>query len=610
MAAHYDTAIVPARPHKPRDKAKVEVAVLVAQRWIMARLRNRRFFSLAELNEAIRELVDELNDRVTRHLGASRRQLFEELERPALKPLPAEPYEYAEWKRAPGRARLPRRDRQALLLGAAPAAAREALGAAHRAHGRGVPSRPARRRASARVRRTAGTRRCASTCRRATGATPTGRRRGSAREAARDRPRAPRRWSRSSCASAPHPEQGFRACLGILRLARAHGRERLEAACDRALEIGARSYTSVNSILKNNLDRRRPEPATDGPAIAHANIRGPATSTEEKTPMLTHPTLDQLRALKLDGMADAFVELQAQDSADGPRPTPNGWRCCSTARLADRNTKRFQTRLRGRARCVTAKPSIEDVDYRTPRRLDKALFQQLATGTWIAEHRNLLVTGPCGVGKSWLACALGQKACRDGYTVLYARVPRLFADLELAHGDGRFARLFRTLVKADLLILDDWGPDRLTAGQRRDLMEIVEDRYGRGSTLITSQLPIDAWHEVIGEPTFADAILDRIVHNAYRLDLDGPVDAQDPAPRTRLPQPPKRPHARASEASQGRPEMTAALRIPPAPVGQQAPPTRAAASDSWRSLRGARGSLLLTTGTAYRRGMLDANHEH
>ena len=128
----------------------------------------------------------------------------------------------------------------------------------------------------------------------------------------------------------------------------------------------------------------------------------------------------------------------------------------------------------------------------------------------------------CGIGKSWLSCALAQNACRDGYTVLYARVPRLFADLELAHGDGRFARLFRTLAKADLLILDDWGPERFTASQRRDLMEIVEDRYGAGSTLITSQLPVEAWHEVIGEPTFADAILDRIVHNAYRFALEGP----------------------------------------------------------------------------------------
>src|SRR6185437_2916909 len=147
---------------------------------------------------------------------------------------------------------------------------------------------------------------------------------------------------------------------------------------------------------------------------------------------------------------------------------------------------------------------------------------QLATSRWVADHRNLLVTGPCGVGKSWLSCALAQKACRDGYTVYYARVPRLFADLDLAHGDGRFVRLFRMLVKVDLLVLDDWGPDRLSASHRRDLMEVVEDRYGRGSILITGQLPVATWLEVIAEPTLGDAILDRIVHNAYRLELDGP----------------------------------------------------------------------------------------
>ncbi len=133
-----------------------------------------------------------------------------------------------------------------------------------------------------------------------------------------------------------------------------------------------------------------------------------------------------------------------------------------------------------------------------------------------------MITGPCGVGKTWLACALGQKACRDNLTVIYQRLPRLFADLELAHGDGRFPRLFRQIIRTDLLILDDWGPERLTTSQRRDLMEIVEDRYQNGSIIITSQLPVDAWHDVIGEPTFADAILDRIVHNAHRLPLDGP----------------------------------------------------------------------------------------
>jgi DNA replication protein DnaC len=152
------------------------------------------------------------------------------------------------------------------------------------------------------------------------------------------------------------------------------------------------------------------------------------------------------------------------------------------------------------ARLRHSQAAIEDVDYRTPRRLDKALFQQLTTCRWIAEHRGLLVSGPCGVGKSWLSCALAQKACRDGYTVHYARVPRLFADLDLAHGDGRFARLFRMLVKVDLLVMDDWGPDRLSVSQRRDLMEIVEDRHGRGSILITSQLLCGALHKSCNAP--------------------------------------------------------------------------------------------------------------
>ena len=236
--------------------------------------------------------------------------------------------------------------------------------------------------------------------------------------------------------------------------------------------------------------------------------------------MLNHPTLDQLKELKLSGMVDAFIELQSNDAADDLGHAE--WLALLLDReAANRNTKRLTARLRA-ARLRHAGAAIEDVDYRSPRKLDKPLFQQLAMCKWIGDHRNLLITGPTGIGKTWLGSALGQKACRHDYTVVYKRVPRLFAELELAHGDGRFPRLFRQLVKADLLILDDWGPDRLNAGQRRDLMEIVVDRYGTGSTLITSQLPVDKWHDVIGEPTFADAILDRLVHNAYRLTLDGP----------------------------------------------------------------------------------------
>jgi DNA replication protein DnaC len=244
--------------------------------------------------------------------------------------------------------------------------------------------------------------------------------------------------------------------------------------------------------------------------------------------MLTHPTLDQLRALKLDGMADAFIELEQQDAARDL--THAEWLALLLDReIANRTTNRMRIRLRA-ARLRYPQASVEDINYRAQRQLDKALFQQLATCRWIADKRNLLVGGKCGLGKTWLACALAQKACREGYSAYYARMPRLFAQLELGHGDGSFARHFRWLTKVDLLILDDLGPDRLNASQRRDLMEIVEERHGCSSTLIASQLPFKAWHDLIGEPTYADAILDRLVHNAYRLELDGPRSLREPEP--------------------------------------------------------------------------------
>lgn len=197
-------------------------------------------------------------------------------------------------------------------------------------------------------------------------------------------------------------------------------------------------------------------------------------------------------------MAEAFAEMQSQDGT--ANLTHAEWLGLLIDReSSSRETKRFESRMRtAKLRHVGASP--EDVDYKTRRGLDKALFRQMLTGRWIKDRRNLMITGPCGGGKTWLACALAQATCRDGVTVLCKRMPRLFDELELAHGDGRFPRLFKALTKTQLLILDDWGPDRLDASQRRDLMKIVEDRYEVGSTLITSQLPIGAWHDVIGEP--------------------------------------------------------------------------------------------------------------
>lgn len=234
--------------------------------------------------------------------------------------------------------------------------------------------------------------------------------------------------------------------------------------------------------------------------------------------MLTHPTLDRLNAMGLTGMAKAFDELAGSGEADQLSHTE--W----LGLLIDREwSTRYDRKLAARLRFAKLRHQAapEDVDYRAERGLDRALFLKLIAGDWIDAHDNLTICGPSGVGKSWLACALGHKACRDDRSVLYQRVPRLFANLALARGDGRYARLTRKLGSVQLLILDDWGLESLEDQARHDLLEILEDRYGRRSTIVTSQLPVSAWHEVIGNPTYADAILDRLVHNAHRIDLTG-----------------------------------------------------------------------------------------
>jgi DNA replication protein DnaC len=234
--------------------------------------------------------------------------------------------------------------------------------------------------------------------------------------------------------------------------------------------------------------------------------------------MLAHPTLEQLHALGLHGLTKGFKELEQKSEARGLEHAE--WLgLLLEYETTLRRQKRFETRAK--AARLRHSASVEDVDYRSPRGLDRALFLKLAACDWINERRNLLITGAAGLGKSWLACALGQKACRQDVSVLYYRVPRLFTDLAIAHGDGRYARLLRTISRAKLLILDDWGPETLNPDQARDLLEIVEDRYDAGSLVITSQIPVDRWHDMIGIPTLADAILDRVIHNAYRIDLTG-----------------------------------------------------------------------------------------
>ncbi len=234
--------------------------------------------------------------------------------------------------------------------------------------------------------------------------------------------------------------------------------------------------------------------------------------------MLNHPTLDKLHDLRFTGMAKALTEQMALPDIESLSFEER------LGLLVDREaTEREDRRLKTRLRQAKLKQNacIEDIDFKQPRGMDKSLLLDLAQCQWIKKHLNLLITGPTGVGKTWIACALAQKACREGFTSLYLRLPRLLQELPIAKGDGTYTRLLARLAKVDVLILDDWGLSKLIAEQRRDLLEILEDRHDTRSTIVTSQLPLDKWHHIIGDPTLADAILDRLVHNAYKINLKG-----------------------------------------------------------------------------------------
>ncbi|MCX7169282.1 MAG: IS21-like element helper ATPase IstB [Proteobacteria bacterium] len=234
--------------------------------------------------------------------------------------------------------------------------------------------------------------------------------------------------------------------------------------------------------------------------------------------MLNHPTIDKLHQLRLTGMAHALAS-QNQSSEISQLSFDERFGLIVDSELTERESRQNAARLKRAKLKQAATP--EDVDYRHRRGLDRALFARLMTGRWVSEHQNILICGPTGIGKTYLACALANQACRQNRSALYVRLTRLLPALAIGRGDGSYAKLLTKLANTDVLVIDDWGLAPLTDESRRDLLEIFDDRHGTRSSIITSQLAVKHWHDSIGDPTLADAILDRLVHQAHTLDLDG-----------------------------------------------------------------------------------------
>ena len=235
--------------------------------------------------------------------------------------------------------------------------------------------------------------------------------------------------------------------------------------------------------------------------------------------MLWQQTLEMMREMKLRGMVKGAQEQENSKGHEGMSFEERLGHLIDYEHL-DRENRKLSTRLRQAK--FRQQACVEDINFKHKRNLNKSQFLELAKCRWIKEHKNILLTGPTGVGKSYLACALGNKACLEGFKVQYIRVPRFLTEIMIGKGDGSYLKIMKGLSKVDVLILDDWGISKLTDEQRREFLEVMEDRYELKSTIITSQIPVKSWHEVIGDSTIADAILDRIVHNSYRLDIDGP----------------------------------------------------------------------------------------
>ena len=471
LARHYGTSVLPARPYHPQDKGKVESAVQVVERWILMRLRHQKFQTVDDVNEAIAPLLEQLNGKPFQKLPGSRASAFAELDAPALQPLPLQTWELAVYKTV--RVHI---DQHIEFEG----------------HRYSVPQSLVGQVLEARV-----TARTVELLHRATPSTDTGLVLGCClwpNVTAAHGWRRPA-WWRWSWAPPIAPMCATSWPMGVIR-------------CSQA-------------------------PRPNGPAQSTRMCAGRAITNDKydnknskEYTMMMNTTLEQLRGLKLAGMASGLQEQLTQAGMTGISFEER------LALLVDRevhwrNDKR-QMRLLKDARLKYPQASIEDLDTRAGRGLDRKAVMSLALGGWIESGHSVLITGPTGAGKSWLACALAQYACRRCHSALYQRVPRLGEELRIRHGNGTFGKWLIQLAKTDILLLDDWGMAGIDSQTRADLLEIIDDRAANKATIITSQLPIEHWHAWIGDPTIADAIVDRVLQRNHHFTLTGESLRQKP----------------------------------------------------------------------------------
>lgn len=243
--------------------------------------------------------------------------------------------------------------------------------------------------------------------------------------------------------------------------------------------------------------------------------------------MLNEPTVEKLKAMRLDALAAAWLEQQAKPDLSR-LAFDERFAMLVDAEWMYRENRRLRRALK-EAKLRLGQASIEDIDYPAKRELDRAVIRQLATCRWVDEHQNVVITGATGTGKTYIACALAHQACRKGFRAMYRRASRLTDELTLARADGTYARALARLARVDVLVIDDWGHAPIRDQERRDLIEVLDDRHGLRSTVMTSQLPVAKWHDHIGDPTNADAICDRVLHGAHRIVLKGPSRRKEEA---------------------------------------------------------------------------------